>query len=70
MKTAGFEFLNVPTSIAGQITAFSSIDDIIRARKENGERNSGNNATYIVKILLTSMKYMAKLMVRTNTIQA
>lgn len=48
MKTAGFEFLNVPTSIAGQITAFSSIDDIIRARKENGERNSGNNATYIV----------------------
>ena len=33
MKTAGFEFLNVPTSIAGQITAFSSIDDIIRARK-------------------------------------
>ena len=49
MKTAGFDFLNVPPTIAGQITAFNSIDDIIRARKENGERNSGNNATYIEK---------------------
>ncbi len=49
MKTAGFNFLNVPPSIAGQITPFTSIDDIIRARKENGDRNSGNNATYIVK---------------------
>ena len=49
MKTAGFDFLNVPSTIAGQITAFNSIDDIIRARKENGERNSGNNATYIEK---------------------
>lgn len=49
MKTAGFDFLNVPSTMAGQITAFNSIDDIIRARKENGERNSGNNATYIVK---------------------
>ena len=49
MKTAGFDFLNVPPTIAGQITAFNSIDDIIRARKENGERNAGNNATYIEK---------------------
>lgn len=49
MKTAGFNFINVPASLAGQITAFNSIDDIIRARKENGDRNSGNNATYIVK---------------------
>ena len=49
MKTAGFNFLNVPRSIAGQITPFTSIDDIIRARKENGDRNSGNNATYIIK---------------------
>ena len=49
MKTAGFSFLNVPASLAGQITAFTSIDDIIRARKENGDRNSGNNATYIIK---------------------
>lgn len=49
MKTAGFNFINVPPSLSGQITAFSSIDDIIRARKENGDRNSGNNATYIVK---------------------
>lgn len=49
MKTAGFSFINVPPSLSGQITAFSSIDDIIRSRKENGDRNSGNNATYIVK---------------------
>ncbi len=49
MKTAGFNFINTPPSIAGQITAFTSIDDIIRARKENGDRNLGNNATYIVK---------------------
>ena len=49
MKKAEFDFLNVPPTIAGQITAFNSIDDIIRARKENGERNSGNNATYIEK---------------------
>lgn len=49
MKTAGFNFINIPPELEGQITAFTSIDDIIRARKENGERNSGNNATYIVK---------------------
>lgn len=49
MKTAGFNFINTPTSIDGQITAFTSIDDIIRARKENGDKNSGNNATYIIK---------------------
>lgn len=49
MKTAGFNFSNVPPSLAGQITPFTSIDDIIRARKENGDRNSGNNATYIIK---------------------
>lgn len=49
MKTAGFKFLNVPVELDGQITAFTSIDDIIRARKENGEKNSGNNATYIIK---------------------
>ena len=34
MKTAGFDFLNVPPTIAGQITAFNSIDDIIRAPHE------------------------------------
>lgn len=49
MKTAGFKFINVPDELDGQITAFTSIDDIIRARKENGNKNSGNNATYIVK---------------------
>lgn len=49
MKTSGFDFINIPSSLTGQITSFSSIDDIIRARKENGDRNSGNNATYIVK---------------------
>lgn len=49
MKTAGFNFLNCPESLVGRITPFTSIDDIIRARAENGERNSGNNATYIVK---------------------
>ena len=49
MKTAGFRFLNVPTVLDGQITAFTSIDDIIRARKENGEKNLGNNATYLIK---------------------
>ena len=69
MKTAGFDFLNVPPTIAGQITAFNSIDDIIRARKENGERNSGNNATCIEKMLLMNMKYMVKLTVQTNMIQ-
>lgn len=49
MRTAGFNFINTPTSIAGLITPFTSIDDIIRARKENGEKNPGNNATYILK---------------------
>lgn len=48
MKTAGFEFINVP-KIIGTILPFNSIDDIIRARKENGDRNSGNNATYLIK---------------------
>lgn len=49
MKTAGFEFLNMPQNLHGQINSFSSIDDIIRARRENREKNSGNNAIYIVK---------------------
>lgn len=49
MRTAGFDFINTPSSLAGQINAFTSIDDIIRARKENGDKNSGNNATYILK---------------------
>lgn len=49
MKTAGFEFINTPSSLNGLIKPFMSIDDIIRARKENGDRNSGNNATYIIK---------------------
>ena len=49
MKTAGFNFINIPKNLSGQITAFSSIDDIIRARKENSGRNSGNNSTYVIK---------------------
>lgn len=49
MKTVGFEFINVPQKLAGKINGFSSIDDLIRARKENGEKNKGNKATYIVK---------------------
>jgi hypothetical protein len=49
MKTAGFDFINTPSSLAGQISAFTSIEDIIRARKENADKNSGNNATYILK---------------------
>ena len=48
MKTAGFEFINIPNTIGG-INSFNSIDDIIRARKENGDKNSGNNATYLIK---------------------
>ncbi len=48
MKTAGFEFINIPDTI-GCINSFNSIDDIIRARKENGDKNSGNNATYLIK---------------------
>ncbi len=49
MKTAGFNFLNIPSSLIGHITPFTSIDDIIHERKENRDRNSGNNATYIIK---------------------
>ncbi len=49
MKTAGFHFMNVPPSLAGRIQEFASIDDIIRARRENREKNSGNRAAYIVK---------------------
>ena len=49
MKTAGFEFINVPDNLSDKIQGFASIDDIIRARKENRDKNSGNNATYIVK---------------------
>ena len=49
MKTVGFEFLNTPQHLIGRITPFSSIDDIIRARKENNERNSANNGSFIVK---------------------
>ena len=49
MKTAGFNFINTPDSLYNQITSFTTIDDIIRARKENGTKNSGNNASYIIK---------------------
>lgn len=41
--------MNTPPTISGQITAFNSIDDIIRTRKKNSKRNPGNNSTYIVK---------------------
>lgn len=50
MKTAGFNFINSPPSFTKQdLSAFSNIDDIIRARKENRDKNSGNNAIYLLK---------------------
>lgn len=49
MVTSGFKFLNVPSTLKNKIVPFSSIDDLIRARKANGDKNSANNATYIVK---------------------
>ena len=49
MKTAGFEFLNIPANLVGKIKEFSSVDDLIRARKENADKNSGNNATYVIR---------------------
>ena len=60
MKTAGFRFLNTPASLAGQINPFTSIDDIIRARRENQQRNSGNNAAYVVKNALHEYEIYGK----------
>ncbi|HFI0914520.1 TPA: HNH endonuclease [Streptococcus suis] len=49
MATAGFKFLNTPSELIDKLQPFNSIDDIILARKENSNRNSSNNATYILK---------------------
>ncbi|MDG2962182.1 HNH endonuclease signature motif containing protein [Exercitatus varius] len=49
MASIGFSFLNIPDKLKGYIKPFSSIDDLILSRKENSNKNSGNNATYIVK---------------------
>lgn len=49
MASIGFYFLNIPNQLKGVIKPFNSIDDIILSRKDNSQKNSGNNATYIVK---------------------
>lgn len=48
MKTAGFDFINTP-SCGQRILPFSSIEDIILARRINAAANPGNNSTFIVK---------------------
>lgn len=49
MSTAGFKFVNTPIELANSLQPFNSVDDIILSRKANSERNTGNNATYILK---------------------
>ena len=49
MATIGFNFLNADNVLTHKIKAFSSIEDIIFNRKNNSERNKGNNSTYITK---------------------
>ena len=49
MKTIGFCFLNDTLALGQPITAFSSVEDIMHARKANSSRNQSNNSTYITK---------------------
>lgn len=49
MSTAGVKFINTPIELANSLQPFNSVDDIILSRKANSERNTGNNATYILK---------------------
>lgn len=49
MSTAGFNFINTPIELTSSLQPFNSVDDIILSRKANSERNTGNNATYILK---------------------
>ncbi|WP_109433406.1 HNH endonuclease signature motif containing protein [Aggregatibacter segnis] len=49
MASIGFSFLNIPNELRGVIKPFNSIDDLILSRRENANKNSGNNSTYIVK---------------------
>ena len=49
MKTIGFCFLNDALALGRDITAFSSIEDIMHTRRANSSRNQSNNSTYITK---------------------
>ncbi len=49
MKTIGFNFLNDNIALGQNIVGFSSIEDVINARRANAGRNRANNPTYITK---------------------
>ena len=49
MKTIGFIFLNVDTTIQSRISVFTSLDDIMNAKRSNTGKNKSNNASYITK---------------------
>lgn len=49
MKTIGFNFLNDDIALGQNIVGFSSIEDVMNARRANASRNRANNPTYITK---------------------
>lgn len=49
MNTIGFVFLNASRTLSTQISAFTSIEDIIFNRRINAGRNKSNNSTFITK---------------------
>ena len=49
MKTIGFIFLNVDTTIQSRISVFTSLDDIMNAKRINTGKNKSNNSSYITK---------------------
>lgn len=49
MKTIGFNFINASLAIESNLVEFSSIEDIMYARRANASKNQSNNSTYITK---------------------
>jgi len=49
MKTSGVGFLNEDEFLTNPVYPFTTIEDIIANRNENGSRNSSNNPTYVTR---------------------
>lgn len=50
LATIGIRFINSQQALDQQVSPFTSLDDLIAARKINRDRNSSNNPTYITRV--------------------
>lgn len=60
MATIGFNFLNEDSVLKQKIKPFSSLDDILNAKKINSSKNNSNNSSYITKDSANSYEIYGK----------